>query len=408
MNITLTGNPSGTLRTPDSKSWLHRALICAALSDGKTFIRCTRFGEDVQATLDGLRTLGAGIELTPDGICVCGGLTAKKAIIDCGQSGTTLRFLLPVTAACGIRAEFVCDPQLRNRPMLPLIAALEQNGCRITKTVTGYTCEGQLQAGKFTLPGDVSSQFVSGLLLALPLLCGDSEIVLSGRLQSAPYVRLTEAVQAQFGIRTNAYCIPGGQHCQSPKTLAAEGDWSNAAPFLCMGAFSEDGITVAGLDARSAQGDRVIIDFLTRFGAEVRCEETAVTVRRGQLRGIGIDASDTPDLVPLLALLGTQAEGRTQITGADRLRTKESDRLETTANTLNALGASVTVQPDGLFICGGTQLNGGTVSSCGDHRIAMLAAAAAVVCTDPVALTGAEAVNKSYPDFFTDFSKICR
>lgn len=412
MNITLTGSSAGTVRAPDSKSWLHRALICAALSGEQTELGCANFGEDVYATADCLKALGAHIETTPDGISVCGGLTAKEARLDCKKSGTTLRLLLPVAAAHGIEAVFNCDPQLLNRPILPLLTALEQNSYHVAQTPTFLFGMGRLRAEKFTLPGNVSSQFVSGLLLALPLLNGDSEIILTGELQSAPYVRLTQTVQAQFGIttrRTDAgFFIPGGQRYHSPKRLTAEGDWSNAAPFLCMGAFSEDGITVTNLNTDTAQGDCAIVDNLTQFGAEVSIAENAVTVRRGRLQSCCINASDTPDLVPLLALLATQAAGRTEIVGAGRLRGKETDRLQTTAKTLNALGAAVTVQPDGLMIEGATKLTGGTVSSCGDHRIAMLAAAASAVCTAPVILTDAEAVNKSYPDFFNDFSMICR
>lgn len=402
----------GSIATISSKSYLHRALICAALAEGRTELQCHGFGDDVLATADCLRALGAKIEQTADGFTVCGGLSAKHAILPCRSSAATLRFLLPVAAACGVSAEFVCSEQLKNRPISPLCEALSHHGVNIEQTKTGLFCEGQLLAGDYTIDGSVSSQYLSGLLLALPLLINDSKIMLTDKLASAPYISLTQSVQSLFGIEiqnnNSEFSVSGGQSYRAVPSLCAEGDWTNAAPFLCAGAFSKDGVTVTGLSLDSVQGDRKILDLLSQFGAEVFASEDEITVRSGKLHGIEIDASVIPDLVPLLALLGTCAEGETVITGAGRLRAKESDRLQTTADTLNALGASVTVTKEGLCISGTGKLYGGTVSSFGDHRIAMLAAVASLACTQSVTLDGGEAVSKSYPDFFNDFSMICR
>ena len=400
---------AGTVQAVSSKSFLHRALICAALCAGTTDILCGEVGEDVLATADCLTRLGARLTRTREGFSVCGGLREDSAVLFCRESGSTLRFLLPVTAALGIPAEFICENSLLARPTEPLLSAMEANGCRITKTATGLTCEGQLRPGCYRISGKVSSQYLSGLLLALPLLSADSKIVPTEPLSSAPYVRLTRAVQALFGVYSSEeFSVCGRQHYQSAPMLTAEGDWSGAAPFLCAGAFSDRGVTVNGLSADSVQGDRAITELLSRFGARVTATDRAVTVRRGDLRGLEINAADIPDLVPLLALLGACAEGETVICGAGRLRKKESDRLQTTAQVLNTLGARVTVLPDGLHILGTTRLTGGAVSACGDHRIAMLAAVASFACVSPVQIDGAEAVGKSYPSFFEDLARISR
>ena len=400
---------AGTVQAVCSKSFLHRALICAALCEGVTSIRCGEVGEDILATADCLTRLGAAITHTPEGFTVRGGLHSKTAVLFCRESGSTLRFLLPVAAALGIVAEFVCEKSLLARPLEPLLSAMEPHGCRFVKTPTGFGCEGQLLPANYRISGSVSSQYLSGLLLALPLLPGDSQITLTEPLCSAPYVRMTRAVQSLFRISSSDdFFIRGKQSYQSVPTLTAEGDWSNAAPFLCAGAFSEEGITVTGLSPDSSQGDRAITELLSRFGAEICVSDAAVTVRRGALHGIAADASDVPDLVPLLALLGACSEGETVISGAGRLRNKESDRLCTTAQVLGGLGACITVLPDGLRIVGTGHLTGGTVAAFGDHRIAMLAAVASLVSDSPVCIDGAEAVRKSYPSFFEDFLRICR
>ena len=271
-------------------------------------------------------------------------------------------------------------------------------------------CTGRLTGGVFRLAGNISSQFISGLLLALPMTGTDSELVLTTPLESAGYVDMTLDALRRFGVRVectqNGWRIPAGARYASCGAAEVEGDWSNAAFWLTAGAISSP-VTVTGLAPDSRQGDRAAAAILARFGAEVSTEGDAVTVRPGRLRGIELDARDIPDLVPPLALAAACAEGTTRILGAERLRIKESDRLRSVAAALNALGGDVRVLPDRLEIHGGT-LTSGTADAQNDHRIAMLAAVAASVCAEPVRVCGAEAVNKSYPGFWKDFTQLTK
>ena len=331
--------------------------------------------------------------------------------LDCGESGSTLRYLLPVVAALGLCAEFKLHGRLAERPLSPLWEELEAHCCTLSRPAPDTVrCEGRLHAGVFRLPGDVSSQFISGLLFALPLLPSDSQIVLTSPAQSRGYIALTLHALAQFGVTAepapDGWHIPGGQRYRSPGRLTVEGDWSNAAFWLCAGAVSGP-VTVTGLAADSAQGDRKIADILRAFGAEVRQTADAVTVFPAPLRACEVDVSDIPDLAPPVALLAACAAGETRLTGAGRLRIKESDRLRSIAQTLRALGIEAAEGEASLPVRGGT-LTGGLVSSHNAHRIAMLAAIAAGVCRGPITLRGAEAVKKSYPRFWTDYRKMTK
>lgn len=270
--------------------------------------------------------------------------------------------------------------------------------------------DGQLTAGDYSLPGNVSSQFISGLLFALPFLDESSTLTATGALQSARYVAMTEQALAAAGIFTKkddqVWHTDGGQRYAAPAVQTVEGDWSNAAFFLCMGALSETGVTVTGLNPASLQADRAITEILKQFGAELTVSGQAVTVRRGALRGITLDAGPVPDLVPVVSCLAALCGGETRIENAARLRLKESDRLQTTAALLSALGGSVQELPDGLVISGRARLSGGTANACGDHRIAMSAAMAACGCERPAAVLGSECVAKSYPAFWEDFASL--
>ena len=303
-----------------------------------------------------------------------------------------------------IRDEIALDPRVT------VLGHVQRGGSptardRVMATRMGYRAveilaAGRLESGRFLLPGDVSSQFFSGLLFALPLLSGPSELRAATPPESAGYIAMTLAALRRFGIVTeplpDGWAVPGGQRYRSPGAVRAEGDWSNAAFWLAAGALSRP-VTVTGLQAESGQGDRVILEYLRRFGAEVEQNADAVTVRPAPLRGCSLDVRSTPDLAPPLALLAACAAGTTRITGAARLRYKESDRLASIAAALRALGADVRDLPDGLEIAGG-RLTGGTVDACGDHRIAMLAAIASARCD--VRLRGAECVEKSDPHFW--------
>lgn len=394
----------GRIAAIPSKSQAHRLLICAALADKSTEIFCPQISEDMDATARCLSALGAEISYKQGSYHVSPIKAVKQSpLLDCGESGSTLRFLLPVAAALGANATFLMKGRLPQRPLSPLWEELESHGCKLSRP-TGDTlrCEGQLTAGDYTLSGGVSSQFISGLLFALPLLAGNSHIMLTSPLESAPYVDMTRAALSAFHVDVPLWSVAPRSY-RSQGSYRVEGDWSNAAFWLCAGAISQE-IAVTGLDLSSPQGDRKILEILEAFGAEVTEEDASVTVRPGQLRATDIDLRDIPDLLPPLAVVAACAEGTSRFYGAERLRLKESDRLQSVAQTLCALGGGVEVTSDGLLITGG-RLRGGSADSFGDHRIAMMAAIVSSVCTAPVILTGAEAVNKSYPTFWRDFEE---
>ena len=407
----LPGLRTGVIRIPASKSQAHRMLICAALSASPSHLILDGFSADIEATMQCLEALGARCEKISDGLLISPvSVCPAQARLDVGESGSTLRFLLPVLGALGIRAEIQMHGRLPARPLSPLWEALEMHGMRLQQDGSVLHTDGQLTAGDYSLPGNVSSQFISGLLFALPLLSGNSTLTVTGALQSARYVAMTEQALRAAGIRfeKNGQCwtIPGGQRYAAPGRQLVEGDWSNAAFFLCMGALSRQGVCVSGLDPASLQADRAITEILTRFGAEVNIEGDTVTVRRGTLRGITLDAGPVPDLVPVVSVLAALCAGETRIENAARLRIKESDRLRTTAALIEALGGTVRELPDGLVITGQPALAGGSVDASGDHRIAMSAAVAACGCTQPVTVCGSACVAKSYPAFWEDFTAL--
>lgn len=396
----------GIIRAISSKSEAHRLFLCAALADRKTCISCADRSADIDATVRCLTALGAGFA---DGAVQPVGTPPRDAVLDCGESGSTLRFLLPVAAALGVRTTFVLHGRLAQRPLSPLWEELTAHGCALSRpTENTVLCEGRLHGGAFRIAGDVSSQFITGLLFALPLTGEESDVMLTSALESASYVALTLRALEAFGIRVeilkNGWHIPAGQCYHAPDAATVGGDWSNAAFWLCAGAISRS-VTVTGLDFGSAQGDRKICDLLARFGAQVTRAEDTCTVSPAPLRGCTIDASDIPDLVPPLAVVAASAQGVTEIHGAARLRIKESDRLSSVAETLRALGARVDILPDGLRIFGGP-LRGGEVTAQNDHRIAMMTALASSVCGGEILLHGAEAVEKSYPRFWADFDTL--
>ena len=401
---------NGTVNAIPSKSQAHRALICAALADKPTRVECKGESEDILATAACLFALGAGVERESGAYVVRpikregnGGI----ATLPCGESGSTFRFMLPIVGALGRKVSFTPKGRLPERPLSPLYEELVSHGAELSpQGSVPFFAGGQLTPGRYSLDAGISSQFISGLLFALPLLDGDSELTLTGNAESFPYVELTMAMLEEFGVKAEfdggTFSIPGGQTYRSSGVVRVEGDWSNAAFWLVAGAIGSGSVTCEGLDLQSRQGDRAILDLLVKFGAQVKPDGSAVNVSGGKLRGIEIDAKDIPDLVPILAVIGAAAEGTTVIRNAGRLRTKESDRLASVSAVLRALGADVDESEDGLVLHGSAALKGGEVSSYGDHRIAMSAAIAATVCAEPVVIHGAEAVNKSYPGFFDD------
>ena len=405
----LPGLRTGVIRIPASKSQAHRMLICAALSSSPSHLILDGFSADIEATAQCLEALGAQLTQETAGLLIAPiGARPANAKLDVGESGSTLRFLLPVLGALGLRAEVRMHGRLPERPLSPLWEVLEAHGMQLQRDGAVLHTAGQLCAGDYSLPGNVSSQFISGLLFALPLLSGNSTLTVTGALQSARYVAMTEQALAEAGILTKkdgqVWQIDGGQRYAAPAVQTVEGDWSNAAFFLCMGALSDKGVTVKNIPEHTSQGDRKIFDILRSFGADVAVNGDSVAVKKGRLTACTVDASEIPDLVPVVSVVAAAAEGDTHIINAARVRLKESDRLMTTATLLCSLGASVEELPDGLIIHGGRPLHGGTIDSFNDHRIAMSAAVAACICTEPVTVTGCECVNKSFPRFWENFS----
>ena len=399
---------NGKIKAISSKSQVHRMLIAAALADGETAIFFDSTGEDIDATVDCLTALGAKIEKGNGCLKVTPIKEAPlKATIDCRESGSTLRFLLPVAGALGVSACFTGSGRLPSRPIMPLRREMENAGISFSEPWKfPIEISGKLEPGAYQLKGDVSSQFVTGLLVALPLLDGDSTLRLIPPVESRPYIDMTLEVLSFFGIKIeekdNSFFIKGAQKYRSPETLTAEGDWSNAAFFLAAGALGGDGITAHGLNPASVQGDRAIAQLLERFGAIVTWADNACTVKPGMLHAIPeIDVRAIPDLVPILAVVAGVAQGTTVFTNAARLRLKESDRLETTARLLRSVGGKAETTEDSLIVTGVDRYHGGTVDSCNDHRIAMAAAVAATRATGTVTLENPAAVAKSWPDFFT-------
>lgn len=413
MNTTVRcGARTGRVHIPASKSQAHRLLICAALGESECTLRCEGASNDITATVRCLNALGADIRIEGEEITARPIERAKEGtcILPCGESGSTLRFLLPLVGALGADAVFEMEGRLPQRPLAPLDAVLEEHGMRLERDGARLVCSGKLNSGTYSVSGGVSSQYISGLLMALPRLDGVSRLEVTGQLESAPYVAMTEAAlelaRLKFEKNDNVYTVPGAQRAAMPRHCAVEGDWSNAAFFLCMGALSPQGVTVDGLDPHSPQGDRAVLDILRRLGADVREHGGSVTVRRAALIGCTVDAREIPDLIPVLSVTAAVAQGETRIVNAARLRLKESDRLASTARLITALGGDITELEDGLIIRGLPALAGGTADACRDHRIAMSAAVAASVSRGDVTILGSDCAAKSYTGFWGDFDSL--
>lgn len=411
MDIRITPAPlGGTVSAPPSKSAAHRAVIAAALCKTKTSVCGVGFNDDIIATLNAVKALGAKVEIK-GGAALIDGIRAPadNAVIDCGESGSTLRFLIPVAAAFGVNATFRGRGRLPERPITVFTDCLTKKGVTFNYNGTmPFSVSGRLKSGVFEVDGSVSSQFVTGLLFALPIIEGDSEIVFTSPLQSKPYADMTVSVLGDFGVEISeterGYFVKGGQQYRFENEYFVEGDYSGAAFMLCAGALGKS-VECKGLRLDSLQGDRAVLDILKAMNAEVKQSET-VTVSGQRLKAVKVNAQNIPDLVPVIAATAACAEGVTVITGAQRLRIKESDRLKTTTEMLNALGAGVAETEDGLIINGKQTLSGGITQSYGDHRIAMAAAVAATRCKGGVIIRGAECVSKSYPDFFEDYKRL--
>lgn len=410
--------PRGKVTPPPSKSLSHRALICSGLADGMSFLEnLSDEGDDVAATIFCLSALGIDVTMKKSGAWVQGiGPHPVKSlgeeslpILDCGESGSTLRFLIPLLLLKECPAILTGHGRLMERPMSSFLTVLEEHGARIKRGEGTLTIQGKLNPGRYSLPGNVSSQFVTGLLLTLPLLSGDSEIILTSPLESKAYVDMTLSVMEVFGVRVGSagdsiYKIRGNQSYQ-PVDYTIEGDFSGAAFFLVASALGcKTGC--GGLKRNSLQGDRQILDVLEACGSVIEeTEERGLFARADKIKPLTLDIREIPDLAPPVAALLCFAQGTSRIENAARLRMKESDRLQSLTEQLSNLGASIREGVDYLEIHGKEWLTGGFVDPQKDHRIAMAAAVAAIGCRGPVTISDPDCVNKSYPNFWVDFCK---
>ena len=367
---------SGTVTAPPSKSMAHRLLICAAFAKTCSDLICPQINEDIAATAEGLNRICHAVVRTDYGYNIfpnqCEGDCGPDAVcINCHESGSTLRFLLPVVGALGIDTVFEMEGRLPQRPLSPLGEEMERMGCTLSRPAENrIRCRGQLRPGHYRMDGSVSSQFISGLMMALPLIAGETSLEITGSIESKPYIEMTRYVLDLFK-----------DGC--PERIEVEGDWSSAAFWLAANALGSN-ITVTGLQECSPQGDKAIAELLPKMN-----------------RNLTICAADIPDLVPILAVVAATKKGAT-FTDIHRLRMKESDRVASTIAMLENLGGKAEATENTLTVYG-TGLNGGTVNSYGDHRIAMAAAIAATICNEPVTILGAECVKKSYPGFWVDY-----
>ena len=365
----------GTVEVIPSKSQAHRLLICAAFADGPTELLCPATNRDIEATADCLRALGAKIERTDDGYHIePATLIPEKATLPCCESGSTLRFLLPVAGALGVDATFTMEGRLPQRPLSPLWEELTRMGCVLSRpTADTIRCTGKLRPGAYSIAGNISSQYISGLLFAHMLTPGCT-LEITGKIESAPYIEMTRRALALFPDR------------RSPGKLTVEGDWSNGAFWLAAKVLGSD-LTVENLSDDSPQGDRACADLLPRLREHIT-----------------LSAADIPDLVPILSVTAASNQGAV-FTDIQRLRIKESDRVASTIALIENLGGRAEAMEDTLTVYG-TGLRGGTVDAVNDHRIAMSAAIAATVCTEPVTILGAQCVQKSYPRFWEEYTRL--
>lgn len=410
VSVTITPRPlSGEIKIMPSKSMSHRLAICAALA-GDSRVRSLGLSEDIMATCRALRGLGCQMELNSDMLAT----RSKKSVsndtapLDCGESGSTLRFLIPL-ALDGRRRRFTGRGRLLNRPQEEYARLFAEREIEFIQKEDYIELCGRLRPGLFKIRGDVSSQFISGLLFALPTLGGDSRIEITTRLESRSYIDLTLAALAEFGVmaeweedeRGCALNIPGNQRF-SPAAVSVEGDFSHAAFWLAAGTLG-GGAALSGLKKESKQGDAKIAELLRRMGATVEWSGDKLHAAPSKLRGTEIDVSQTPDLFPILAVLAACAEGETRLINAARLRIKESDRLAAMAAELAALGAEVKEGTDSLTVAGGGGLRGGAASAHNDHRIAMSLAVAASACGGELTIDDANCVKKSAPGFWNEY-----
>lgn len=398
----------GTVAAPPSKSLAHRAVLCAALAAGPSQLENLSFSQDISATLAAAGQLCAQVSTGPHSAQVegLGHFRPLRGPVDCCESGSTLRFLIPLASLSGQAVTFTGRGRLMERPQSVYEAVFAQQGLRLEHIPQGLVVEGALRSGRYELAGDVSSQFISGLLFALPLLEGDSTLQLLPPVESRSYIQLTRQVQQRFGVHSRwlserELLIPGGQQYR-PCCYTVEGDYSQAAFPAVLGAVC-GGVTITGLAADTLQGDAVILDILRRAGARFTADADGLHFEKAPLHGVDIDLADCPDLGPVLMVLGLLCSGTTCIRNAQRLRLKESDRIAAMEAELQACGGRI--QSDGGQIliqgcAGALHAPAAPLQGHNDHRVVMSLTVLALAAGLPVTIDGAEAVAKSWPDFF--------
>ena len=414
MDVTVENTESleGVVSAPPSKAYTHRMLIAASLSNGTSKIFNPLISDDTQATLEAVKALGATTELHEN----CWTIHGQESIktpghpIDCRESGSTLRFMIPVAALASGPSTFLFGASFEKRPVAPLLESLKELGVDSTVQGSGSSvlvCGGGIRGGKTSIRGDVSSQFISGLLFACPRAKEDTEITVTAPLESKGYVAMTLEVIVKHGLEgavnhdLSRLWIPSNQ-VYSPCDHTVPGDFSSAAFLLAAAAVTSSKVRVKNLDYQTAQGDRAILGILHDMSAAVNVEDDSVDFNGGQLAAVDIDATDIPDLVPVCAVLACYAEGTSEIYNAKRLRYKESDRLDSICTELKKMGADIVAKEDGLTINGSSALHGATIDPHNDHRIAMACAVAALGARGKTKIQNVECINKSYPQFFDD------
>lgn len=409
--------PHGTVTAPPSKSYTHRAMVLGMLTHESFTLRNPLLSEDTKATMDAIFALGSEVRIDSNSVRIhCDELRAPPGVIDARNSGTTIRLVAGIASLLPARTTLTGDQSLVRRPMKPLVDALIQLGAKCAYLGRlGYpplAVEGAIAGSRAEIPGGVSSQFVSSLLIACTQKRGPTEIVVKGELRSRPYVDITLEMLREFGgaveESASGFLVPG-QQTLSKESYTVPGDYSSAAFPLAAAAVTGGDVTVRGLARDSPQGDRAIVQYLRMFGADVDFRADSVRVRGGALRGAEIDVRHTPDLFPVLAVVGAVAKGRTVLRGGETLKEKESDRISTTAAFLRAMGAKVEPRQGGCEIEGGTRLRGATVETQGDHRILMAAAVAALAASSETVIADEGSYAVSYPGFIRDMHQLgCR
>ena len=408
----------GEVKIPPSKSMAHRAIICAALSDGLCIIENIDYSDDIIATIDAMNSLGAKIVKHKDYIEVIGAYGSDEKpqetrIIDCNESGSTLRFLVPISLLFKGSSKFIGRGNLGKRPLTTYYNIFERQGIEYSyeEGNLNLVINGELNPGTFEVEGNVSSQFITGLLFTLPLLKEDSKIIITTEMESKGYIDLTLRAMNDFGVEIinnnyREFIIKGNQKYNA-RNYRVEGDYSQAAFFLCADSLGND-VLCKDLDLNSLQGDKEVIDILERMNLVFNANDIGVKgTTNGELASTVIDGSQCPDIIPVLTSVAALTKGTTEIINAGRLRIKECDRLAAVTSELNKLGAKIIEKEDGLVVTGVEKLQGGVeVWSHKDHRIAMTLAIASTRCEEPIVIKDYECIAKSYPKFFEDFKAL--